>query len=356
MGLKLEKGLKHQSEAVDKINKVFENVPILNNTLKYANPIINLNSSKLLDNIKELNDTLPSSLKGNVGIGNYLNIDVKMETGTGKTYVYTKTIFELNKNYGIHKFIILVPSLPIKLGTTNFINSYESISHFRDQYGKSIDLYVLNAKKGNKKGKDTFPSSIREFVETSELIRNRISVLIVNMQLFKDNSMLTKDYSSTVEDFSIPSEAINATRPFIIIDEPHRFSKGNKTFEFIENKIKPQCVIRFGATFPDIKNGRNIEKDYHNLIYNLGSCEAFNQNLVKGVSVKYLESPNGNNKKIKVLELKNKKIARLELITENNKKTFELEKGDSLKQIDNSFENVYIDGIGKTLLLSNGQE
>lgn len=356
MGLKLEKGLKHQSEAVDKINKVFENVPILNNTLKYANPIINLNSSKLLDNIKELNDTLPSSLKGNVGIGNYLNIDVKMETGTGKTYVYTKTIFELNKNYGIHKFIILVPSLPIKLGTTNFINSYESISHFRDQYGKSIDLYVLNAKKGNKKGKDTFPSSIREFVETSELIRNRISVLIVNMQLFKDNSMLTKDYSSTVEDFSIPSEAINATRPFIIIDEPHRFSKGNKTFEFIENKIKPQCIIRFGATFPDIKNGRNIEKDYHNLIYNLGSCDAFNQNLVKGVSVKYLESPNGNNKKIKVLELSNKKTVKLELISENNKKTFELEKGDSLKQIDNSFENIYVAGIGKTLLLSNGQE
>ena len=171
MGLKLEKGLKHQTEAVDRINKVFENVPILNNALKYANPIVNLNSSKLLNNIKELNDELPSSLKGNVDIGDYLNIDIKMETGTGKTYVYTKTIFELNKNYGIHKFIILVPSLPIKLGTTNFINSYESISHFKDQYGKSIDLYVLNAKKGNKKGKDTFPSSIRGFVETSELIR-----------------------------------------------------------------------------------------------------------------------------------------------------------------------------------------
>ena len=97
----------------------------MNNTLKYANPIVNLNSSKLLTNIKELNNELPSSLKGNVDIGDYLNIDIKMETGTGKTYVYTKTIFELNKNYGIHKFIILVPSLPIKLGTTNFINSYK---------------------------------------------------------------------------------------------------------------------------------------------------------------------------------------------------------------------------------------
>jgi type III restriction enzyme len=356
MGLKLEKGLNHQTEAVNRINKVFENVHIFKNTYKYANPIVDLKSNNLLNNIKKLNSSIPTSLNGNIGVEDYLNIDIKMETGTGKTYVYTKTIFELNKNYGIHKFIILVPSLPIKLGTKNFINSFDSISHFKDQYDKSIDLYVLDAKKSNKKGRDNFPSPIRSFVESSELIKNRISVLLVNMQLFKDNSMLTKDYGTTVEDFSIPSEAINATRPFIIIDEPHRFSKSNKTFDFINNKIKPQCIIRFGATFPDIKVGREVKKDYHNLIYNLGSCDAFNQNLVKGVKVKYLESPDGNNAKIKVLDLNNKKTVKLELITETTKKTFELEKGDSLKQLDNSFENVYVDGIGKTLLLSNGQE
>lgn len=356
MGLKLEKGLFHQTEAVNRINKVFENVRILNNTNKFANPIVNIHSNVLLNNIKELNSSIPSLLKGNIDIDNYLNIDIKMETGTGKTYVYTKTIFELNKNYGIHKFIILVPSLPIKLGTKNFISSFESYSHFKDQYNKSIDLYVLEAKKSNKKGKESFPSSIRGFVESSELIKDRIGVLLVNMQLFKDNSMLTKDYSSTAEDFSIPSDALNATRPFIIIDEPHRFSKNNKTFEFIREKIKPQCIIRFGATFPDVRIGRITAKDYHNLIYNLGSCEAFNSNLVKGVKVKYLESPSGNNIKIKVLDLKNKNIARLELINENGKKTFELEKGDSLKQIDSSFENVHIEGIGKTLVLSNGQE
>lgn len=356
MGLKLEKGLRHQNEAVNAISSVFENVSITKSNVRYANPIVDLNSSTLLNNIKNLNDCLPFSLRGNVGFNDYLNIDIKMETGTGKTYVYTKTIFELNRKYGIHKFIILVPSLPIKLGTINFINSSDTISHFKDQYSKSIDLYVVSAKKVNKKGKDNFPNSIRGFVETSELLRDRISVLIVNMQLFKDNSMLTKDYASTVHDYAVPSAAIKATKPFIIIDEPHRFSKNNKTFEFINNKIKPQCIIRFGATFPDIKNGKKVEKDYQNLIYNLGSCDAFNQNLVKGVSVKYLQSPNGNNKKIKILELINRKTVRLELITENSKKTYELEKGDSLKQIDSSFENIYIDGIGKTLLLSNGQE
>ena len=78
--------------------------------------------------------------------------------------------------------------------------------------------------------------------------------------------------------------------------------------------------------------------------------------MVKGVKIRYLDSPSGINIKIKVLGLENKKVARLEVITEKNKKTYELEKGDSLKQIDDSFENIVIESIGKTLLLSNGQE
>ena len=195
MGLKLEKGLRHQTEAINRINKVFENVNIINNTTKYANPIIDLSSESLIQNIKNLNKDIPSSMRGKTGIENYLNIDVKMETGTGKTYVYTEMIYELNKNYGIHKFIILVPSLPIKIGTTKFIESGETINHFKDQYGKSIDLCVLNAKKSNSK-KDIFPSAVRNFVEQSELLKDRITVLIANMHLFTDGrgSMLTKSY------------------------------------------------------------------------------------------------------------------------------------------------------------------
>lgn len=357
MGLKLEKGLRHQTEAINKINKVFEDVNITNNTYKYANPLIDLNSNNLLENIKKLNKELPFSLKGKVNIEDYLNLDIKMETGTGKTYVYTKMIYDLNKNYGIHKFIILVPSLPIKLGTVKFLQSDETISHFKDQYGKSIDLCVLNAKKNNK-SKDMFPSAVRSFVEQSELLKDRITVLVANIHLFKDGNgaMLTKSYSSVVEDYDIPADAISATRPFLIIDEPHRISKDNKTFKFVQERIKPQCIIRYGATFPEVKIGRKVVKDYHNLIYNLGSCESFNDNLVKGVKVRYIDSPDGVNKKVKVLGLENKKKARLELITEKSKQTFELEKDDSLKRIGESFENITIDGIGKTLFLSNGVE
>ena len=357
MGLKLEKGLRHQNEAINRINKVFDGVNIIDNKVKFANPLVDLSSNTLLENIKNLNKDLPFSIRGKIGFDDYLNIDVKMETGTGKTYVYTKMIYELNKNYGIHKFIILVPSLPIKLGTIKFLQASETINHFRDQYGKSIDLCILNAKKNNKT-KDAFPSAVRSFVEHSELLKDRITVLIVNMHLFKEGNgaMLTKSYSSVVEDYDIPAEAISATKPFLIIDEPHRISRTNKTFKFVEEKIKPQCIVRFGATFPEIKEGRTTHIDYQNLIYNLGSCEAFNDNLVKGVSVKYINSPDGSNKRVKLLSLINKQKAKLELITENSKRTFELEKNDSLKQIDNSFENITIDGIGKTLLLSNGQE
>ncbi len=357
MGLKLEKGLRHQNEAINRINKVFDGVNIIDNNVKFANPLVDLSSNTLVENIKNLNKDLPFSMRGKIGFDDYLNIDIKMETGTGKTYVYTKMIYELNKNYGIHKFIILVPSLPIKLGTIKFLQASETINHFRDQYGKSIDLCILNAKKSNKT-KDAFPSAVRSFVEHSELLKDRITVLIVNMHLFKEGNgaMLTKSYSSVVEDYDIPAEAISATKPFLIIDEPHRISRSNKTFKFVEEKIKPQCIVRFGATFPEIKEGKITRIDYQNLIYNLGSCEAFNDNLVKGVSVKYINSPDGNNKRVKLLSLINKQKAKLELITENSKRTFELEKNDSLKQIDDSFENITIDGIGKTLLLSNGQE
>jgi glycosyltransferase involved in cell wall biosynthesis len=96
------------------------------------------------------------------------------------------------------------------------------------------------------------------------------------MQLFQDKKggLMTKEYDYAAEGYYKPSEAIKATKPIIVIDEPHRFSKDNKTFEFINTQICPQCIIRFGATFPEIEqkveNKKVRVKDYHNLIYNLG--------------------------------------------------------------------------------------
>ena len=107
--MKLERGLKHQNDAVNSIIRVFENVDIEKSNSLTANPYINLNSSNIVSNIKKIqdNNNIPKEMKSNVGItDSYLNIDIKMETGTGKTFTQIKTIYELNEKYGFNKFII----------------------------------------------------------------------------------------------------------------------------------------------------------------------------------------------------------------------------------------------------------
>ena len=117
MELILQKNLPHQQRAVDAINNVFKGVAIAKPRQFYENPTINLSDSRIIQNIKALQNDIPSEYKSNSPTSDVLNLDIKMETGTGKTYVYTKTIYELHKNYGFNKFIIAVPSLAIKAGT-----------------------------------------------------------------------------------------------------------------------------------------------------------------------------------------------------------------------------------------------
>ena len=100
------------------------------------------------------------------------------------------------------------------------------------------------------------------------------------MQLLKDakNYILSRDdYGNVVEGFYRPYNALKATRPFVIIDEPHKFSREQKAFGIIQKEIAPQCIIRFGATFPEVSIGKGknkkIIKDYQNLLYDLNACQ-----------------------------------------------------------------------------------
>ncbi|MDD3106751.1 MAG: type III restriction-modification system endonuclease, partial [Bacilli bacterium] len=349
MGLILDKGLQHQQNAMVALNHVFRSVQVINGQHTFKNPIIDLSSKDLKINLLQLKKQLPYQIDNDNTIDGYLNLDIKMETGTGKTYVYTQSIFELHRNYGINKFIILVPTVAIKIGTTNFINSEDTRRHFREIYNAEIDLTIYDAKKNKK---EVFPNAVREFVSASGLIKNQISVLIINNLV--SQASLTKNYSSGVEGYYSPVEALKATKPFVIIDEPHRFGKSAKTFNFIQERIQPQCIIRYGATFPDLKGGK---KDYHNLIYNLGSCDSFNQNLIKGVSVTPLETPNGTNVKIKLKSIESKTSAIFEL-NQNGRKyeKQDFKRGDSLGLAYNAFAGLLIDGIGKNYIeLSNGK-
>lgn len=356
--MKLERGLKHQNDAVNSIIRVFEDVEIEKTDSLTANPYIDLNSANIISNIKKIqeNNNVPKEMKKYIGItDNYLNIDIKMETGTGKTFTQIKTIYELNEKYGFNKFIIVVPTLPIKAGTQQFIISNDTKKFFEDEYNQvEIELRLVESLQ-KKKGRDYFPSVIREFVTASNLNSKKIQVMLINSQLITNGKMLTKEYDTTIlDDLTNPSEAIKATKPILIIDEPHKFGKENVTFKKIKEILTPQCIIRFGATFP---NKNRNEKDYQNLIYNLSSIDAFNNNLVKGVIAEYVPTYSNNNIRIKLLDVKNKEKCIIQRIEENAKKSFELNKNDTLSIVHEDFDGVEIIGITKnSILLSNGIE
>jgi type III restriction enzyme len=308
-------------------------------------------------------NAIPAEYKVHDEIGNYLNLDIKMETGTGKTYVYTAAMFELHRRYGINKFIVVVPTLAIKAGTKQFMQDGYTKRHFKDQcgYGTELDVLVLEAIK-KKKGKNYFPGVVREFVEGSSQNINKIYVLLTNMSLLGGTSkLLTDTYDYGVEGFYKPIDGIKATMPFVIIDEPHRFSKTQKAYEFIEKNICPQAIIRFGATFPEKETGKGRNKikrkDYHNLLYDLNSFQAFNLNLIKGIAKEHFEPISQKQDKVKIMSMQSKTSAKFNLIQKDSPtKSFELKKGDSLGIIAPELEGIVIDAITNSAIeLSNGQ-
>nr|MCR5554636.1 type III restriction-modification system endonuclease [Bacteroidales bacterium] len=366
MEIKYQSGLEHQQRAVDAIVKVFEDVDFEKPSQLYENPKINLSDSKLYENIK----SVQSDSQYNVSLENQkqivnalcLNVDIKMETGTGKTYVYTHIIYDLHKRFGINKFIVAVPSLAIKEGAKAFLDDSDVKRHFSNtcDYKTDLDLCVLKAMP-IKKGKRYFPSVVRDFVNGSYQTTNQIYVLLVNSQLLTNGNLLTRDdYDFGVQGFYCPFEAMKATRPFVIIDEPHRFARDQKAYNVILEQIQPQCIIRFGATFPSITEGKGknkfVRKDYINLLYNLDSCTAFNQNLIKGVAKEHFDSPDKKNEKIKVLDIESNISVTFNHINGSQSKIYKLFKGDSFAIISSEMAELTIENIGKNeVVFSNGQ-
>lgn len=368
MEIKYQSGLEHQQKAVDAIVKVFDDVSIDKPEQLYENPKIDLTDSKIKDNIKSIQaDTqynVDSELRKPIVSQDCLTLDIKMETGTGKTYVYTHTIYELHKRYGINKFIVAVPTLAIKEGAKSFLGDADVKRHFSSTCGYNSEIVLCTLKAMQiKKGKRFFPSVVRAFVDGSSQTTNQIYVLLVNMALLtdrKDGLLGRNDYDYGAQGFYRPLDALEATRPFVIIDEPHRFSRDQKAYSVVMENIHPQCVIRFGATFPEITKGRGknkvTRKDYDNLLYNLNSCQAFNQNLIKGVAKEHFASPSGKNEKIKVISIDDKNSVTLSHVTALETKSHILYKGDSLGSISFDMEGMTIEDIGKDFVgFSNGQ-
>ena len=346
-GFNFEKNLNHQSHAVDSTIGVFQDISLVQPTeadKNYINPVFDFQIGNTYPNnirtIRENNGGISERIKRDSNI-----IDIMMETGTGKTYTYTKTIFELNKQYGIFKFIVVVPTLSIKAGTIDFLKSDSSREHFKEQYGKTLHLHVVESLKNGKSKKSYIPPAITSFVNSGNFEKNSIQVLIINAGMINSDTMQKSFDKGLFDKYTIPFDAIGATKPFLIIDEPHKFGTSNKTWENIQ-KMKPQFILRYGATF----------QSYENLIYTLTAVDSFNRNLVKGVIGHITEFDSGKNAIVKFIDSDGTE-ASFELNENDKRKTVKLKKKDSLQTIHSEMSDLSVENLNKsTVVLSNGLE
>ncbi|KRL63070.1 type III restriction-modification system endonuclease [Lactobacillus psittaci] len=337
MRIKLET-LPHQTRALEAINKKFPGIDKYSDdpdaNYIYANPLI----------------------KGRYQEKN--NIDIKMETGTGKTYVYTRMMYELHKQHGLFKFIIVVPSPSIKEGTRSFITSDYAKQHFSEFYeNTSVQLNVINKGDFNSRsGRKNFPAQLSEFVEATRQNVNQIQVLLINAGMLNSKNMKSSDYDQTLlGGETCPLKAIAATRPVVIIDEPHRFPRDKKFYKMIE-ELKPQWIVRFGATFPEITEGRGknkvVKRDYYRgePQFDLNAIDSFNQGLVKGIDIDYpdLSKEEASN----LYKVKSAKPRELTLTKDG--KEYTIKNGENLADIDPEFAGSITYEGSSDHLLSNG--
>lgn len=239
----------------------------------YRNADVELDKKQLLVNIREMqirNQIVPSTtLASGHGV---VNLDIEMETGTGKTYVYIKTMFELNKQYGWSKFIIVVPSIAIREGVAKSFRMLED--HFMEHYGKKARWFVYNSSNLNQ---------LDQFSQDSG-----ISVMIINTQAFATSmkeggkSKESRIIYSKRDEFGSrrPIDVIAANRPIIIMDEPQKM-EGAATQSALA-KFKPLFVLNYSAT----------HKTKHDTIYALDAYDAYKEQLVKRIQVQGFEVRN----------------------------------------------------------------
>ncbi|MBQ8221315.1 MAG: DEAD/DEAH box helicase family protein [Bacteroidaceae bacterium] len=239
----------------------------------YRNSEVQLTSKELLANIHKaqvLGDIkLSDNLVPSIGA---CSLDIEMETGTGKTYVYIKTMFELNKRYGWSKFIVVVPSIAIREGVGKSFRMLED--HFMEHYGKKARWFIYDSSR--LKNLDDFSSDAG------------IDVMIINTQAFASSlkegakNKESRIIYSKRDDFASrrPIDVIAANRPIIIMDEPQKM-EGEATQAALK-RFMPLFILNYSAT----------HKTKHNTVYALDALDAYNKKLVKKIQVKGFEVKN----------------------------------------------------------------
>jgi len=299
----------------------------------FRNADIALSGSQLLENVldvqKSQNLPLSNSLNNytdDKGVkksaykpGADINFDIEMETGTGKTYCYIKSIFELNKQYGWSKFIIVVPTIAIREGVAKSLEV--TAEHFNKDYQKKIRFFTYKSKDLHK---------IESFSSDAG-----INVMIINIQAFNATGADNRRIYEELDDFQSrrPIDVISANRPILILDEPQKM-EGKATQSSLP-RFNPLFILRYSAT----------HKTVHNKIHRLDALDAYNQKLVKRISVRGIKTNglSGTNAYLYLEQIEISKkapVARLEIEQklksgDIKRKIIKVNKGDRLIDLSN---------------------
>ncbi|MDR2881581.1 MAG: DEAD/DEAH box helicase family protein [Azoarcus sp.] len=235
----------------------------------FKNADLMLSDSTLLKNVQQVQrgqNLLVSESLVKTKIAR-VNLDIEMETGTGKTYCYIKTIFELNKRYGWSKFIIVVPSIAIREGVAKSLEI--TAEHFLESYQKKARFFIYNSKQLH---------HLESFSADAG-----INVMVINVQAFNAQKNMKANASDEarriyveLDDFQSrrPIDVIKANHPILILDEPQKM-EGEKTLDALR-EFNPLMILRYSAT----------HKTAHNKIHRLDALDAYNQKLVKKIAVR----------------------------------------------------------------------
>ena len=333
MKLTFEADLPFQQDAIKSITDLFEGQPMEDSIFEFkleetgqlnlingvSNKLV-LSEEQLLENLNTIQANnevkVSSSLDG-------LNFSVEMETGTGKTYVYLRTIYELNKQYSFKKFVIVVPSIAIREGVLK--NLEVTHEHFQNLYDNvPINFQMYDSTK---------VSNLRGFTTT-----NNIEVLVINIDSFaKDENIINKPNDKL--NGQKPIEFIQATNPIVIVDEPQNMET-EKRQKAIED-LKPLVTLRYSAT----------HKNKYNLTYSLNPVKAYDLGLVKQIEVNSIIEENAFNDAFisvdAITATKTKVTAKITINCNENggvkKKNITVKVGDDLYKLSNERE-IYADG------------
>jgi len=344
----------YQLDAVKTIVDIFEGQPLsqgdfgfsisengqLFNENGVGNQIV-ISRERILSNLQKIQkrnglNSIPQKLDG-------MHFSVEMETGTGKTYVYIRTIYELNKKYGFKKFVIVVPSVAIREGVLK--NLEITFDHFQNLYDRTpVNYDVYDSGK---------VSSLRGFSSS-----NAIQILVINIDSFaKDENVINRPNDKLTG--KKPIEFIQSTRPLVIVDEPQNMETEIRK-KAIEN-LNYFCTFRYSAT----------HINQYNLIYSLDPVKAYDLGLVKQIEVDSIVTENDFNDAFirleKVSATKTRTSARLSIDVNTNdgvkRKTITAKVGDDLYKLSQNREiykqGYIINGIdveAEFISLSNGED